>query len=380
MRGQGDRGNARSEQRLGSARRGRAASLLVAAALVLLATAAPAGATYDPIATGTTKVTFAPAFLASLRAHGVKLIARSPARLKGRTAVFPVSGGRLDPVAAKGTIDHEGGLIFAAGARRLPLKGLQLKTTQRNSPLSAKFGGGQLKIAAAAKLATERSGFGLAATVSAIRLSAKVATRLNKKLGRRGAFSAGQLLGSARTDAQPETVAIKPSGIAALTIAPEFAAKLQSLFVALNPIFPAEHLGVAFTLPIAAGKLAPDASAGTLELLGSLEAIKQGAGQVFLRDPWFDLGAGAASVEFDLRPSPPNPGALGRVGVLDLGPGAAVTSNPGARTISLSGAALRLQAATAQALNDAFAKPQGRANVFAPGEPFASLSFSAQGQ
>jgi hypothetical protein len=356
--------------------------LLLIPALICLAgllSSAPAFATYDPIAAGTTKITFAPAFLANLRAHGVKLIARAPAKLKGQTVVFPVSGGKLDPVAVKGSVDHEGSLIFQAGTRRLPLKSLQLKTTQRHSPLSAKFGGGQLKIAATAKLATKRSGFGLAAKVSAIKLSAKVATRLDKKLGLRGVFAAGQPFGTALTDAQPETVAIEQAGVASLTIAPEFAAKLQSLFVALNPIFPAEHLGSPFTLPIATGKLAPDAATGTLALLGSLEAIQQGGGQAFLRDPWLDVGAGAASVEFDLRPSPPNPGALGRVGVLGLG-GGAVASDPAARTISVNSAGLNLQTTTAQAFNEAFAKPQGKADVFGAGEPFATISFTARAE
>jgi hypothetical protein len=348
-------------------------------ALTSLAFAASASATYDPVGSGTTKLSFSKEFIGLLRQHGVKLSARAPVKLKGSAVTFPVSGGRLDPVAAKGSVDHEGALIFQAGAHRLPLKSLQLKTTQAPSPLSAKFGGGQLKLAASAKLTTKRQGFGLAAKVSAIKLSAKLATRLDKKLGLRGVFAAGQSLGSSLTDAQPETVAIEQSGKANLELAPEFLAKLASLFVALNPIFPAEHLGTPFTLPIATGKLAPDATAGTLQLAGSLEAIQQGGGQVFLRDPWLDLGAGAASVEFDLEPSPPSPGKLGRVPVFDLG-AASVSSSPAARTISVAGAGLSLQAATALAFNEAFAKPQGKADVFKVGEAFATLSFSAQAQ
>jgi hypothetical protein len=369
-----------SERTRASSGRGTAAALLLATVLLaLLLSVAPAAATYDPIGSGTTKLTLDPSFAALLHRNGVRLTAKAPVKIKGETITFPVSGGRLDPVAVRGSVDHEGVLIFQAGARKLPLKSLQLKTTQQHSPLSAKFGGGQLKLAAAAKLTTRRQGFGLAAKVSAIKLSAKVATRLDKKLGLRGVFAAGQLFGSALTNAQPETVAIKQSGKANLELAPEFAVKLQSLFVAVNPIFPAEHLGAPFTLPIATGKLAPDASSGTLDLAGSLEAIQQGGGQVFLRDPWLDLGAHTASVEFDLRPSPPNPGALGRVPVFGLGAGT-VANEPKTRTITLSGAALSLQVATAQAFDEAFAKPQGKAGVFAAGEPFATISFTAQAE
>jgi hypothetical protein len=347
--------------------------------LLTLITASNASASYDPINAGSTRITLDQGFAAMLRSHGVKLVARAPVKMKGSTITFPVSGGKLDPVAAKGSVEHEGVLIFQAGADRLPLKSLQLKTTQAHSPLSAKFGGGQLKLAESAKLTTDRQGFGLAAKVVQIKLSAKLATRLDKKLGLRGVFAAGQPLGSALTNAQPETVAIEANGKANLELAPEFLAKLSGLFVAVNPIFPAEHLGAPFTLSIATGKLAPDAASGTLELFGSLEAIQQGGGQVFLRDPWFDLGAGAASVEFDLRPSPPNPGALGRVGVFGLGAGT-VSSNPAARTISVAGAGLSLQVATAQALNEAFAKPQGKADIFKAGEALGSISFAAQAE
>jgi hypothetical protein len=59
-----------------------------------------------------------------------------------------------------------------------------------------------------------------------------------------------------------------------------------------------------------------------------------------------------------------------------LGVGADI-SEPKARTIAVSGAGLNPQAATAQALIEAFAKPQGKANVFAAGDPIATISFTA---
>jgi hypothetical protein len=351
----------------------------ILALIASLTPAAPAAATYDPVGGGTTRITLDNAFFGLLKGHGVKLIAKAPVKLKGKTVTFPVSGGLLDPVAVKGSVDHAGSLVFQAGPHKLPLKALTLKTTQARSPLSAKFGGGQLKLAASAKLSTARSGFGLAAKVGAIKLSAKVAERLDRKLGLRGVFVAGQPFGTSLTNAQPATVAIEPAGKASLELAPEFLAKLSGLFVALNPIFPAEHLGPAFTLPIGAGQIAPDAASGTLQIAGSLEAIQQGGGQVFLRELWPDLGAHTASVEFDLEPSPPYPGKLGRVPILDLGAGS-VSSNPTARTITVAGATASLQAATATAFNEAFAKPQGKANVFRAGDLLGTISFTAQAE
>jgi hypothetical protein len=261
----------------------------------------------------------------------------------------------------------------------LPLKALQLKTTQTHSPLTAKFGGGQLKLAATARLSTKRAGFGLAARVAAIRLSPKVAVRLDKKLRLRGVFAGGQLLGSSLTDAQPEAVAIKPAGAASLELSPEFQAKLASLFVAVNPIFPAEHLGHAFMLPIATGKLAPNGLLGTLRTVGALEAIQQGGGQAFLREFWPDLGAHTAGVELELDPAPPHPGELGRVSIADLGAGA-VASDPKARTITVTGSPMTLQPTTAQELNETFAMPQGRSDVFRAGDLLGTISFSASAE
>jgi hypothetical protein len=248
------------------------------ALLVLLLTAPSAFARYDPIASGTTTLAFAKPFSALLRANGVKLKATGGASFKAGVATFPVSGGKLEPVAVVGSVEHEGALIFHAGGHSLPLKSLSLKTSQAHSPLTAKFGGGQLKIATGATLTSRRSGFGVAATVSQIRLSAKLAERLDKKLGLRGVFTAGQLFGSSSTEIQPATVEISEAGKASLELAPGFEAKLASLFVAANPIFPAEHPGP-FTLPISGGQLAPDASAGTLQSAGGLELLQIGGGQ-----------------------------------------------------------------------------------------------------
>jgi hypothetical protein len=347
--------------------------------LSLLVSAGSASARYDPIGGGSTKLTFARPFAALLKANGVKLKATGGATFEAGVATFPVSGGKLEPVAVVGSVEHEGALVFQAGGHSLPLKSLTLKTTQAHSPLTAKFGGGQLKIAATATLNSRRSGFGVSAKVTQIKLSAKAAERLDKKLGLRGVFQAGQLLGSSQTDARPETVTIKEGGRAELTLAPEFAAKLSSLFVAVNPVFPAEHLGAPFTLRVTDGQIAPDASSGTLETAGSLELIQQDGGQAFLRELAPELGLATTRSEFQFIPSPASPGPINTGPLLGLGAGT-VVSEPKARTIGLAGAPLPLSAATAQALNETFAKPQGKADIFVAGELFGSLSFNADAE
>jgi hypothetical protein len=339
-----------------------------------------AQADYDPVGSGSTQLILDKSFLTLLKQNGVKLSAVAPAKLKGAIATFPVSSGKFDPVSTKGTVEHEGTLRFSAKGASIPLKALQLKTTQKHSPLSVKAGGGQLKLAAAKSLAVSREGFGDKVKVTKLSLSAKVATRLSKKLRLRGVFKLGQPLGSSLTKVQPETISLLGKGRVSLTLDPGIVAKLDSLFVAANPIFPAEHPGP-FTLAIFGGTISPDGSGGTLETQGALELLQLGGGQVFWKEPWLDLSAKSFTAEAEAQPSPPYPGKVGRIGVADLGlSGAWITADPRARTVSVTGATLTLTAATAASFEGVFSKPQNKAEVFHAGEALGALSFVAQGQ
>jgi hypothetical protein len=180
------------------------------------------------------------------------------------------------------------------------------------------------------------------------------------------------------TVANPQTINVLGKGKLSLALDPGFAAKLDSLFVALNPIFPAEHPG-SFTLAVLGGQIAPDGSEGTLQTQGALEFLQLGGGQVLCKEPWLDLAAKNLSAEVEALPSPPYGGKVGRLTVASL-LGPSVLADPRARTVTLSGATLSLDAGTAALFNEAFAKPQGRDGVFVAGEALGSLSFAAQGQ
>jgi hypothetical protein len=338
-----------------------------------------AGADYEPLGSGSTRLTLDKGFVAALKQNGVRLTATAPARLGGRAITFPVVGGKFDPTGSRGTIEHAGALVFEAGGRRIPLKALQLKTTQRGSPLSARVGGSQLKLAAAKRLMVSRSGFGGRVTIARLTLSSKLATRLGKKLRLKTLFEQGMPLGQSLTRANPETISVLGRGRAELALDPGFAAKLDSLFVAVNPIFPAEHPGAVFTLPIFGGMVAPDGSQGTVETSGALEFLQLGGGQVFWQDGWIDLGAGSLSPELNVQPSPPYAGKVGRTQVAGLGIGV-VSADPGRRAVAVSGSTLSLSGSTAQTFNEVFARPQGKDNIFAAGEAFGTLSFAVQGQ
>lgn len=360
--------------------RSRRMPIAVLGAVLVLAAAPAARATYDPLGSGVTVLKLDKSFRTLLRAHGVEVSTREGAAFRGGALRFPVSGGKFDPTNRKGTVEHGGTALFEHAGHVLSLKKLQLKTTRQSSPVVAKLGGGQLKLGPAKQLVVSHPGFADEVTVSKLRLSSKFATRLSKRLRLRGVFTEGMPLGSVVTRANPVTVTVVGTGRAQLEIDPAMAAKLDALHVAVNPIFPAERPGI-FTLPIFGGKLAPDLSAGYLQLQGALELLQLGGGQVIWGEPLVDIDAAALSPEVEVKPSPPYVGKAGLLAIaaLDLRAGT-TAANPGPKTLAVEGAALTLTDSTAATFNEVFAKPQGKEGVFALGEPLGRVSFIAQTQ
>jgi len=355
----------------------RALRPLVVFGLASLLFATSAQAAYDPLASGQAKLTLDPSLRSLLKQSQIKLSGRKGARVAGqRTATLPVSGGEADPTIEKGSWELGGELVLQAKRKAVPLTFLTINA--KPTPLYAKVGGGQQKVAKAKTRSFIREGFGYGYEAKGLKLSQKTATRLDKRLDTE-AFQANQPLGSIRVASQPQTVTVLAQNRATLAFAPAFVSKLSSLFVSLNPVFPAEHQGPTFTFPIiAASAIAPDASQGTIRTGGEVELLQLGAGQVFWREQWLSPGEGVDLAEANLQPSPPFAGKLAQAPLFSLSlAGAQVVSDPTARTVGISNASLALQAATAAQLNQLFA--QGKA-VFAAGEAVGSLSLTAQGQ
>lgn len=343
--------------------------------VLLLAFPLSAKASYDPTGSGTATLRLDTGFRAFLRHDRIRLLPAGGAESHGGVLAFDVFGGRVDPLLGKGELELAGSMIFRNSRRRLPLRKLVLKTSR--SPLVGKVGGSQLKVASASSVRFRRRGFGSSILAGPVRLTAKVATRLNKKLRPPLPFAAGQVVGTLSGTAQPLVTAVVPSGRAELVFDPALMAKLERRFVAVNPIFPAEHVGADFTLPIIAnGALAPNRSLGVLRTGGELELLQLGGGQVFFKELWFDLGSAATLAELEGDPSPPLPGKLGQTPILTQGAGS-ISSDPAARTISLSGVPLALNETTAGLFNLAFAEGS---DEFRAGELLGVLSFTAKGQ
>jgi hypothetical protein len=353
----------------------RRAALLATLCSLLLAIPAAAETPPDPLASGATTITLAPSFERLLSAHGVRLSPGAPAIRKGAAYCLPLAQGAVNPTLSQLSFEAGGNLVFSRGRRRVVLRHLSAKDAQ--IPLIAKVGGGQLKIASSPRRRFARSGFDSIFTASGLRLTEKVATRLSKKLRLRGVFREGQLLGALRAKAVPQTVAVQPSARLDLDLDPAFVAKLDGLFVSLNPVAPAERISsTRFTVPfIPAGTIAPDGQSGVPRTGGSLEFLLLGSGQVFWHELWFDLGAHQALAEADLEPTPTYPGKLGQQPIAELGTTVAnVASDPRTRTVRLSNAPLALSPTGAAELNQALA---GGKPTFSSGEALGSASFVA---
>ncbi len=346
--------------------------------IVSLLLVSAAQANYDPLSSGTTRLVFDKGFLAQMKKVGVTVGTKAPAKRQGNVIVLPVFGGKSDPTIKKAEIEQEGTIVFQAGNRKVPLRSIELKA--KHTPLFAKVGGSQLKVASSKSTKVAREGFGTNFKATGLELTQKVATRLNKKLRTKDFFAEGQSIGTIQSKANPQRVTILPAGSATLTPDAAIIAKFKSRFVSLNPISPAElSPGPVLHFPVAlGGQIAPDASEGLLKLGGAIELLQLEAGQVFQKEYWLDLGAKDTLSEVDVEPTPAFPGKLGQIGTyaIDMSH-AAIASDPKTRTISVTNAYLTLDAQTAKTFNEAFA---AGASTFAPGELFGTISFAATAQ
>jgi hypothetical protein len=359
---------------------------LVAALAALLALAPFASAASDPLASGTTTLTLNKNLLKKLKKSGVKVIKVSPATLKVRTVTLPVSGGSLDPTNGQGTVEQSGGIKFKHGKKSAVVKELVLETT--TSSLKAKVAGKKMKLASVSGVSSARNGFGANVTIGSTKLTGKAAKQLNKKLGftgkqkKKAPFKGGKGLGSGLSETQPKTVTVLATGKATLTpnavTLGKFASKGVNPLTDIKPINGAEVVaGPAFAFPISGGSLSPTASAGTLQTSGGL-AIEPGAGlKTEFNNLFADFGTKVVTAEINITPSPPGPGDLKRSSIADIDMSTGtVSSDPSARTITVTGVTAKLQEVAATTLNTVY--PGGV--DFVPGDPLGTFSFTAQTQ
>jgi len=335
---------------------------LAAALFALLAFAPYASATADPVETGSATITLNNGFTKYLKTFGIKTTKISPAKLKGKKATFPVTGGEVDPTSGGGTVNLGGGLKFKAGKKSAPVKGLVLDTSKK--ALFAKVAGKKIKLATVKGYSFTRAGFGVSMTVKKLKLTKTAAKKLNKKLGyakgKPKPFIANKLMGSAKAEEQPATVALVPGGNVSFNADQELLKKLKDVETNAAVIAPTTEKGFGnYELPITGGNIGPTGAAGQVQTGGGLlltqklptsptTALET---EITLGNMWIDLSAKTVTVEVVAKSNASeslNLGNLGRSSIADLTI-TGVSVNPTARTVSVSSSAV-LQPISAEVL------------------------------
>jgi len=366
--------------------------LAALAGLALLTATATATAAQDPIASGTTDLHMKKGFVRKISNLGATVQGVGVGTVTGNKISLPVSGGSLDPTDGNGFLEARGGFKFQLGQRGVPVT--QLTVNTENDAVYATVAKARMQIGVLTPPTTGREGFG--ANVKAVKLTLieKATQRISNRLGLKGSkrLNAGRVLSNAYSTAQPKTVTVLPQGNLNLTgnaaTLAKFAAKGVKVPQGFTPIAPATKPSeTSFALPISGGSLAPDASAGKVSTTGGVQILKETetlSPAVKLSNVSVDLAAKATTAQLEILPSPPFPGAAGQSSIVDVVlPAKAVVTNPVARTITIQGAEVRLQAAFASTLNDVFNQPAPAppsSSNFVVGDPLGTFSITIQAQ
>jgi hypothetical protein len=324
----------------------RTGSVLVAATLVGATgvAAAPAAAAPVAVGAGTTSLTLTSATAKALKGLGVSATVIRPGSAKGATLAFPVTGGRIDPKTAVGTLNHRGGLRLKKGGRQVRLTDFRV-TVGRRSTISAKVNGGARASVFALVVGKARvASSGAEARVSRLRvhLTTAGAGALNATF-RTHAFRSRQLIASARTAVLPSSVELT-GGSTALTLDPGTAQALTGLGVAVAPAAGATaNADGSVAFPISGGRLSSRTFAGDIAHTGGL-TLTAGAKTVTLKD--FRIGV-------DSTPSLSADVGGQRVEIVDLDLADLQATLTGRRVV-LDGAKATLTQTAATALNQAF--------------------------
>lgn len=364
----------------------------IAALILLLAFVPAASAARDPIASGATDLHMKKGFLRKLSNAGITVTGVRGGQTSGNKIGLAVRSGMLDPTNVEGHVEAQGGFKLSLGNRGVPIYNVSVNTVKGS--VYATIAKAHMQMATFANPILTREGFGANFKSTQLVLTEKATRRISNRLGLRGhqRLNPGRVISNLYSSAQPQTVTLLPQGTATLTpnqaMLAKFAAKGVKLPSGIAPIAPATApTPTTLQFPIAGGTLAPDGTAGTLQTSGGVMVTKETktvSPQIRLLNIAVDFGTKVATVELEILPAPPFPGATGRASIADLTlPANSVAANPGTRQIAITGAEAKLQAVAASTLNSVFNQPAPEpppSSNFVVGDPFGTFSLVAQAQ
>ena len=362
----------------------------VASLLALLAFAPAALAARDPVGGGFTDYHFKKGLVRKLNNLGVTVSTLGKATLSGTKLTQTHREGKIDPTTGIGWVDQRGGFKFELGKRGVPIYKITVNTAK--GKIYAKIAKSRMELA---DLVTDpivhREGFGANILTRRAELTEKAARRISNRLGlKKGKrINPGRGLSNVYTVAQPSTVTLLPKGSAVLTgdlgTFSKFGEKGVKIPAGITAIAPATKPNpVSFEFPVVGGTLAPDGTDGTVETTGGVQIVKEAepvSPTMKITDIQVDFKEKTATVELELLPSPPFPGAVGRSSIADVTlPPNSVVADPATRTIVIKEASATLQAVAAATLNQVFNQPAPEpppSSNFVVGDPFGKFSLTA---
>lgn len=250
----------------------------------LLALAPAASAARVDLAGGDTNVRVDRGTLSAVTGAGIAIAPTGAAEATGRRVRFPITGGRLDPAAGAGTVNHRGGLRFSRSGRSLELTRFRIQ----GRFLSALAGGDRVRILRLRAGAAVVRRTATTTTVSSVRLelTRAGARALNATLGTH-LFARGIALGTARVHARLAELFIE-DGSTSLAVDPGAASALASQGIVPGLVAPASaNSDGSLAFPITRGRVDARTFAGLIRHSGGLSLTK-GSTRVELTR--FDVG------------------------------------------------------------------------------------------
>ncbi len=186
----------------------------IAAALVIsLTLVSSALGASEPVVGGTTSLTVKKGFKKKLDRNRVKLVKQGSGKVRKRTVQLGATGGEVDPDAGQGTVSHGGGFKLRHRKRTVAITRVRIDLGGR--AVFAKLGKSTMKLGSLAPLKLTRQGGEVAAHSAKLKLTAKAAKRIDRKLGIGRAIKGGDVLSNATSSLQLQAppVQVPPPGV-----------------------------------------------------------------------------------------------------------------------------------------------------------------------
>lgn len=349
---------------------------------LLLALALAPRASAELVESGRTRLQLNRGLFAQFEDEGIRVAKVKQGKVAGRLVTLPVEGGLIEPASGSGWVDSAGGFRLRSGKRVARLTEISVNTAKKG--VWAKLDGKRSKIAAFEDPGFSRAGFGGTIQVRPLKLNAKAAEQLNRRLGLDGVFRPGRAFATVASTYRPEWVQVA-KGSLQLSFDQGLLDKLKSVEIEPRP-FEMTSTGpspLVYSAPLIGGSIYPTQSRSSGFAEGGFRLSKPEApGPVITVaniGVSFESNSLSNSIQLhtesgQLGTVPPGPFAT-----VDLG-GATVQLDPSARSLTVTNARAILGAGGAELINREFAAPKGKAPLVAAGDPLGTISATLQGR